>query len=315
MDDRGGTGEAMLWRLLRIGSAPYFVLGSSADRSLRLRIATSWDWRQHFQLIAIAMEGQPGGQPRVGWEAVVRDRTSHEVHSVVRAHRSALEPRPLRRAPRGQGLPRHAAPPRAGVLHPAMSDFDPTAFTPPLRVPELVRRRSCCAPTPSPTSPWCARRRPIRSSLPSRPCRATYTDDAGRAFIARQHARAHRGRRLSPSSLHASPSRGRASDPSGCGCRRSRAGAPPSATGSSPTARGHGLAAARPAWPSWRSPSGRWPSRACTSSSSPGTWRRPARPKPPVSAARGDAARLGAHRRRAARRRLLRPPAFGVGPA
>ena len=83
MDDRGGTGEAMLWRLLRIGSAPYFVLGSSAERSLRLRIATSWDWRQQFQLIAITMEGQAGGQPRVGWEAMVRDRTSYEVHSVV----------------------------------------------------------------------------------------------------------------------------------------------------------------------------------------------------------------------------------------
>jgi hypothetical protein len=83
MTERGGSGEAMLWRLLRIGSAPYFVLGSSADRSLRLRIATSWDWRQQFQLVAITMEGQPGGQPRVGWEAVVRDRTSHEMHSVV----------------------------------------------------------------------------------------------------------------------------------------------------------------------------------------------------------------------------------------
>ncbi len=77
MDLRGGTGEAMLWRLLRIGSAPYFVLGSSADRSLRLRIATSWDWRQQFQLVDMIMEGQAGGQPRVGWEAVVRDRTSH----------------------------------------------------------------------------------------------------------------------------------------------------------------------------------------------------------------------------------------------
>jgi hypothetical protein len=83
MDDRGGTGEAMLWRLLRIGSAPYFVLGSSAERSLRLRIATSWDWRQQFQLIAITMEGQAGGQPRVGWEAIVRDRSTYEVHSVV----------------------------------------------------------------------------------------------------------------------------------------------------------------------------------------------------------------------------------------
>jgi hypothetical protein len=83
MGDRGGSGEAMLWRLLRIGSAPYFVLGSAAERSLRLRIATSWDWRQHFQLIAITMEGQAGGQPRVGWEAMVRDRTTYEVHSVV----------------------------------------------------------------------------------------------------------------------------------------------------------------------------------------------------------------------------------------
>jgi hypothetical protein len=83
MDDRGGTGETMLWRLLRIGSAPYFVLGSAAERSLRLRIATSWDWRQQFQLLAITMEGQAGGQPRVGWEAMVRDRSSYEVHSVV----------------------------------------------------------------------------------------------------------------------------------------------------------------------------------------------------------------------------------------
>ena len=78
-----GAGEAMLWRLLRIGSAPYFVLGSSAARSLRLRIATSWDWRQQFQLIALAMEAQPGGQPRVGWEATVRDRVSHGLHTVV----------------------------------------------------------------------------------------------------------------------------------------------------------------------------------------------------------------------------------------
>jgi len=81
--DRGGAGEAMLWRLLRIGSAPYFVLGSSAERSLRLRIATSWDWRQHFQLGSISLEPQRGGQPRVGWHAVVRDRTSAETFEVT----------------------------------------------------------------------------------------------------------------------------------------------------------------------------------------------------------------------------------------
>ena len=83
MDRGGGTGEAMLWRLLRIGSAPYFVLGSSAERSLRLRIATSWDWRQHFQLGSISLEPQRGGQPRVGWHAVVRDRTSAETFEVT----------------------------------------------------------------------------------------------------------------------------------------------------------------------------------------------------------------------------------------
>jgi hypothetical protein len=83
MESRAAAGEAMLWRLLRIGSAPYFVLGSSTARSLRLRIATSWDWRQQFQLVALAMEAQPGGQPRVGWEATVRDRVSHAMHSVV----------------------------------------------------------------------------------------------------------------------------------------------------------------------------------------------------------------------------------------
>ena len=73
----------MIWRLLRIGSAPYFVLGSSAQRSLRLRIATSWDWRQRYQLRSITVEPQSGGQPRVGWQAQVRDRTSHELHEVA----------------------------------------------------------------------------------------------------------------------------------------------------------------------------------------------------------------------------------------
>jgi hypothetical protein len=83
MDVGSGTGEAMLWRLLRIGSAPYFVLGSSAERSLRLRIATSWDWRQHFQLISIQLDPQRGGQPRVGWLAVVRDRSTYEISEVA----------------------------------------------------------------------------------------------------------------------------------------------------------------------------------------------------------------------------------------
>ena len=46
----GAGQEGMLWRLLRIGSAPYFVLGASAKGFMRLRIATPWDWRQLFEL-------------------------------------------------------------------------------------------------------------------------------------------------------------------------------------------------------------------------------------------------------------------------
>jgi hypothetical protein len=82
MDERGGSGEAMLWRLLRMGSAPYFVLGSSARRSLRLRIATPWDWREHFGLVRMFLSQQRGGQPRVAWNAVVRDRSTSEVREL-----------------------------------------------------------------------------------------------------------------------------------------------------------------------------------------------------------------------------------------
>jgi hypothetical protein len=74
-----GAGEAMLWRLLRMGSAPYFVLGSSATQSLRLRIATPWDWRQQYALGALEVFAQDGGQPRVGWRASVRERASGTV--------------------------------------------------------------------------------------------------------------------------------------------------------------------------------------------------------------------------------------------
>jgi hypothetical protein len=75
--------EAMLWRLLRIGSAPYFVLGSSPGGPLRLRIATPWDWRQEFRLLAFEIHPESAGQPRVRWQAVVRSRHSGEENTVA----------------------------------------------------------------------------------------------------------------------------------------------------------------------------------------------------------------------------------------
>ncbi len=74
--------EAMLWRLLRMGATPYFVLGSSATQSLRLRIATSWDWRQQYSLQRLEIFPQSGGQPRVGWTALVKGRSSGDEHQV-----------------------------------------------------------------------------------------------------------------------------------------------------------------------------------------------------------------------------------------
>jgi hypothetical protein len=68
--------EAVLWRLLRIGSAPYFVLGASKERSLRLRVMTAWDWRQAHELKRIDVWGDDAGQPQVRWQAQVRDRAA-----------------------------------------------------------------------------------------------------------------------------------------------------------------------------------------------------------------------------------------------
>ena len=65
--------EAQLWRLLRIGPAPYYVLGSSRDSSLRLRVTTPWDWRRRFEFRDLEVWGEEAGQPRVAWRATVRD--------------------------------------------------------------------------------------------------------------------------------------------------------------------------------------------------------------------------------------------------
>jgi hypothetical protein len=73
-------GEVLLWRLLRIGSAPYFVLGARAgDSPVRLRVASPWDWRQHFELLSIAVAPSEAGQPQVDWTASVRRRATGEV--------------------------------------------------------------------------------------------------------------------------------------------------------------------------------------------------------------------------------------------
>ena len=79
---RRAQAEAILWRLLRIGSAPYFVLGAQRDRSLRLRVMTPWDWRQTYDLKRMDVWGDDAGQPQVRWQALIRESRTGEDHTV-----------------------------------------------------------------------------------------------------------------------------------------------------------------------------------------------------------------------------------------
>ena len=77
--------ERLLLRLLRIGSAPYFVLGADADHSLRLRIETPWDWKQRYRLIEFEVTPEPSDQPVVSWSAQVESQQSRAT-MVVSGH-------------------------------------------------------------------------------------------------------------------------------------------------------------------------------------------------------------------------------------
>lgn len=82
---RASNAEAVMWRLLRIGSAPYYVLGSNRSGAMRLRIDTPWDWRQTYRFRRLEIEPQQGGQPRVGWSVLYElSRTGEE--RIVRGH-------------------------------------------------------------------------------------------------------------------------------------------------------------------------------------------------------------------------------------
>jgi hypothetical protein len=81
----GTTPETMLWRLLRIGSAPYFVLGHDRRTGLpaRFRIASPWDWREEFELEAFDVSPAAAGQPRVDWAGTCRPRRDGRAQTVT----------------------------------------------------------------------------------------------------------------------------------------------------------------------------------------------------------------------------------------
>ena len=81
LDDQAEQ-ERMLWRLLRIYSATYFVLGVDERRSMRFRVVTPWEWRQAYEFLSLAIEAAGRGQPMVDWRATYRHRASGHRHRV-----------------------------------------------------------------------------------------------------------------------------------------------------------------------------------------------------------------------------------------
>ena len=77
--------ERLAWRLLRIGNAPYFLLGADPRRPLRLRVASPWDWRQAFELLALVIRPAAAGQPQVDWAIEYRRRADGQ-RLEVRGH-------------------------------------------------------------------------------------------------------------------------------------------------------------------------------------------------------------------------------------
>lgn len=65
-----------VWKLLRISNATYFVLGTDKDAHVRIRVASTWDWNQAFELRSLELAPRAAGQPEVEWKIEVRDRNT-----------------------------------------------------------------------------------------------------------------------------------------------------------------------------------------------------------------------------------------------
>jgi len=74
--------STMLWRLLRLAPAPYFVLGTGPSRSVRLRVGTPWDFNQAFRVRSFQVAARSGGQTLVGWRAEVTELANGQDRTV-----------------------------------------------------------------------------------------------------------------------------------------------------------------------------------------------------------------------------------------
>lgn len=82
-----GAREQMVWRLLRLQAAPYFVLGQSSEGTpFAVRVETPWDLRVRYRFLGFHHEPDLSrGQPVVSWRARYRDLV-HGKDVEVRGH-------------------------------------------------------------------------------------------------------------------------------------------------------------------------------------------------------------------------------------
>jgi hypothetical protein len=65
--------ERFFWRIMRIHSAPYFMLGNQRSGSLHLRVLTPWDFRRKYEFRGLEILPEARGQAQVRWRASVFD--------------------------------------------------------------------------------------------------------------------------------------------------------------------------------------------------------------------------------------------------
>lgn len=75
--------EELLWRLIRLTTAPYFLLGASPNDAFRIQVLTPYDWRQRYRFDGLDVYAGPAaGQPMVRWAARVTDKGTGEGRDV-----------------------------------------------------------------------------------------------------------------------------------------------------------------------------------------------------------------------------------------
>lgn len=73
----GRRRQEMLWRLLRLEAAPYFVLGQAQSGApLRYRTLTPWDFQDRYDAVSFDVFPEAAAQPIVRWRAEVREKST-----------------------------------------------------------------------------------------------------------------------------------------------------------------------------------------------------------------------------------------------